>query len=513
MSDTLKQLTHDQIHPSDNNLRLTFDDLDELEDSIVGVGLQQALLVRKNADGFELIAGERRWRAIGRAIEKGRLPADYTISSIVRTGVDDAIQTAAMIVENLHRAGLAPTEEYAGIMRLANEHGWDAKEISRQTGIPLSTVKARMSWAKLPGDRLVELVAVGGVTQVTELASLDADTVTKVLKAKSDKLGTEMRLAVERKQREERAKKLTAHLRRQGHLVIRSMDDLLDKRNADEKALFDKLAKQAKKDGGEVQDRYVFGTIPEDFPADKFTAPTLFIITVDQWNVNVKLFKVHVAPGHGVSSPAAGVTGPRAQSQFEIDREAATEAFEQAKAEHREQLEAAKRELIRNGKPSDLIPMIIHWVIEEIDDEAAHEFELCDAPEDPDDAGISVREFADKNASNLARAAAAYILFWQHGTPPGFPETPRYVGPVRAHYDADGNKLTAEQIAEAEAAAAQAQAEREAEIERDERINDLDQPLQRDDFESDEEFEAAQSIRAEAEAFRAAQDAEAEAVD
>lgn len=501
-----KTLTHDQIHPSERNLRLTFDDLDELEDSIVGIGLLQAVSVRKNADGYELIAGERRWRAIGRAIEKGRLPADWGIKSLVETNVDDATQTAAMIVENLHRSGLAPTEEYAGIVRLANEYSWSPAEISRQTGIPVSTVKARLSWTKLPGDRLVELVAAGGVTQVTELASLDSETIAKVLKSKN--VANEMRLAVERKGREDRAKKLATHLRKQGHLVIRSMDDLLEKKNAPEKALFDKLAKQAKKDGGEVQDRYIFGTTTEDFPADKFPVPSLFIITVDQWNVNVKQFKVHttaVGIGRGVDTPAAD----RPQSQFDIDRAAATEAWEQAKREWHEQRAAARVELCRNGKASDLIALSLRWVIEEIEDEAAHEFHLVDAPDDPEDPGISVGEFADKGATNLARAAAAYILHYQHCDPPGFPEQPKYTGPRRDDYDAEGNKLTDEQIVERDAArAAQAEADR-LEEERQARIDDLTQPLSRDDFETDEEYETVLAIRAE----RQAQDEAAEAPD
>ncbi len=63
---TLKKLRVDEIHPSPHNLRLDVGDVSELAASIAGIGLLEPMRVRKNDDGYELIAGERRWTAIAR---------------------------------------------------------------------------------------------------------------------------------------------------------------------------------------------------------------------------------------------------------------------------------------------------------------------------------------------------------------------------------------------------------------------------------------------------------------
>jgi len=155
---TLVRLRHDEIHPDPDNLRQDVGDLTDLPASIAGVGLLQPMIVRQVDDKYILIAGVRRHTAIGRNIVDGVTDALDKFDCIKRAKVDDATSTASMIVENLHRSGLTPAEEYSGLMRLSAEHGWTTEQIATQTGIPLSTVKSRLSWAKLPPHCIASLM-------------------------------------------------------------------------------------------------------------------------------------------------------------------------------------------------------------------------------------------------------------------------------------------------------------------------------------------------------------------
>src|SRR4029077_19506749 len=96
--------------------------LQELIDSIRQHGIIQPLIVRQVGARFELIAGERRWRA---AQEIG-LP---TVPAIVRTANDLEVLELSLI-ENLQRADLNPIEEAQGYARLANEFGMRQEDIA-----------------------------------------------------------------------------------------------------------------------------------------------------------------------------------------------------------------------------------------------------------------------------------------------------------------------------------------------------------------------------------------------
>jgi ParB family chromosome partitioning protein len=102
------------------------DALQELIDSIRQHGIIQPLIVRQAGARFELIAGERRWRA---AQELG-LP---TVPAIVRTASDLQVLELSLI-ENLQRADLNPIEEAQGYARLANEFGMRQEDIAVKVG-------------------------------------------------------------------------------------------------------------------------------------------------------------------------------------------------------------------------------------------------------------------------------------------------------------------------------------------------------------------------------------------
>jgi ParB family transcriptional regulator, chromosome partitioning protein len=117
------------VTPNPRQPRKVFDEdaLDELVDSIKEVGLLQPVVVRETSPGqFELVMGERRWRASQRA-EMTHIPA------IVRaTGDDDLLRDALM--ENLHREQLNPLEEAAAYQQLLDDFGATHEELAKKVG-------------------------------------------------------------------------------------------------------------------------------------------------------------------------------------------------------------------------------------------------------------------------------------------------------------------------------------------------------------------------------------------
>ena len=119
----------DSIVPNPKQPRQVFDEaaLDELKQSIDAVGFLQPIVVRETGlDKFELVMGERRWRA-AQAIGREMIPA------IVRETRDDAMLRDALL-ENIHRANLNPLEEAAAYQQLLEEFGATHDELARRIG-------------------------------------------------------------------------------------------------------------------------------------------------------------------------------------------------------------------------------------------------------------------------------------------------------------------------------------------------------------------------------------------
>ena len=112
-------IPHDRIHASPLNPRKTFDEaeLDELAASIAEKGLLQNIVLRPHPEtegAFEIAAGERRWRAVGRLIERGEAPADYPMRALVQDLSDNDLLLVAL-AENRDRRDPPPMEEAQGI--------------------------------------------------------------------------------------------------------------------------------------------------------------------------------------------------------------------------------------------------------------------------------------------------------------------------------------------------------------------------------------------------------------
>ena len=119
----------DQIRPSRQQVRSRFDaePLGELAESIRLHGVLQPLLVRRLADGYELIAGERRWRA-------ARLAGLNAVPAVVRTDAGNDEQLVLGLIENLQRTDLDPIEEARGLRRLIEEFGLTHEEVAQRLG-------------------------------------------------------------------------------------------------------------------------------------------------------------------------------------------------------------------------------------------------------------------------------------------------------------------------------------------------------------------------------------------
>jgi ParB family chromosome partitioning protein len=123
-----KEIPVSAINPNPRQPRRTFDEeaLDELAESIRQVGLLQPVVVRAVGSGYELIMGERRWRATQRA-------GLTEIGAIVKQTQDDEMLREALI-ENLHRQQLDPLEEAAAYQQLLDDFGATHEELARKVG-------------------------------------------------------------------------------------------------------------------------------------------------------------------------------------------------------------------------------------------------------------------------------------------------------------------------------------------------------------------------------------------
>lgn len=136
--------------------RQVFDEeaLEELKASIREVGLLQPIVVREiGQDKYELVMGERRWRA-AQALELANIPA------IIRDTRDDAMLRDALL-ENVHRANLNPLEEAAAYQQLLEEFGATHEELARRIGRSRPQISNTIRLLNLPAQ--VQLRVAAGV--------------------------------------------------------------------------------------------------------------------------------------------------------------------------------------------------------------------------------------------------------------------------------------------------------------------------------------------------------------
>jgi ParB family chromosome partitioning protein len=137
-------------HPKQPRRRFDPDALASLADSIRSHGLLQPIVVRPKGEDFELIAGERRWRAAQQA-------GIQTIRAICRPA-DDPSALAISLVENLQREDLDPIEEASAYRTMAEDLGMTHQQIGERVGRERSTVSNAVRLLELPASIQAKLV-------------------------------------------------------------------------------------------------------------------------------------------------------------------------------------------------------------------------------------------------------------------------------------------------------------------------------------------------------------------
>jgi ParB family chromosome partitioning protein len=144
----------DRIVPNPENPRLLFEEsaLEELAASVREHGVLQPVLVRPaGGDQYQLVAGERRWRA-------ARLAGLVTIPALIEElDDDDALEIA--VIENLQREDLSPLEEAAIYERMVTEHGYSIRKLAQKLGKDKGYLENRLRLADAP-EEIRALVSV-----------------------------------------------------------------------------------------------------------------------------------------------------------------------------------------------------------------------------------------------------------------------------------------------------------------------------------------------------------------
>ena len=168
-TDSSLEVPIERIHPNPRQPRKRFDDgaMAELVESIRSSGVIQPIVVRRSGDGYELVAGERRWRA-ARQAGLDRIPA------VVREVTNEQSLELAL-VENLLREDLNPVEAAEGYRQLLADFGWTQEQLGQRIGKDRSSIANALRLFKLPAPILEDLRA-GRLTMGHAVALLSLST-------------------------------------------------------------------------------------------------------------------------------------------------------------------------------------------------------------------------------------------------------------------------------------------------------------------------------------------------
>ena len=151
-SSTINEIPLDQIEPNSNQPRSLFDDekLQELANSIRQIGIIQPITLRQTAENrFQIIAGERRWRA-------SQMAGLKTIPAYIRTINDQNVMEMAL-VENIQREDLNPIEIALAYEHLLENTGMTQEKVSERVGKSRSAITNYLRLLKLPAQVQISL--------------------------------------------------------------------------------------------------------------------------------------------------------------------------------------------------------------------------------------------------------------------------------------------------------------------------------------------------------------------
>lgn len=155
--DTVRYVKIHDIMPNANQPRKTFNEekIEELAASIREHGIIQPIVVRKRSRGYEIVAGERRWRAAIKA-ELSQVPC------LIRN-LDDEQNMLIAIIENMQREDLNPIEEAEGLRQMTETFGMTQEQVSRSVGKSRPYITNSMRLLKLP-EYIRESIADGRIS-------------------------------------------------------------------------------------------------------------------------------------------------------------------------------------------------------------------------------------------------------------------------------------------------------------------------------------------------------------
>ncbi len=156
--DAIVELKINDVEPNINQPRKTFDDkkIDELVDSIKAHGVIQPIIVSKKDNYYEIIAGERRWRASKKAGLK-------TIPAIIRT-YDEKKTREVSLIENIQRENLNALETAEAIKELMEEHHMTQEEVAKTLGKSRSSVANTLRILNVD-SRVKEMIECGQISE------------------------------------------------------------------------------------------------------------------------------------------------------------------------------------------------------------------------------------------------------------------------------------------------------------------------------------------------------------
>lgn len=145
-SDEIRELPIDAITPNPHQPRTVIEQgaIDELADSIKKVGVLQSIIVRPYSDGYQIIAGERRWRA-ARAAGLTKVPVRVMVSTET-----ESLELA--LIENLQRQDLNSMEEARGYKRLLSEYQMTQAELAEKVSKSRSAITNTLRLLDLPDE-------------------------------------------------------------------------------------------------------------------------------------------------------------------------------------------------------------------------------------------------------------------------------------------------------------------------------------------------------------------------
>lgn len=176
LGDAVQYINIHDIMPNANQPRKTFSEekIEELSKSIKEHGIIQPIVVRRKGEKYEIVAGERRWRAARKA-ELGRVPC------LIRELSDEQNMLIA-IIENMQREDLNPVEEAEGLHQMIVTFGMTQEQISKSVGKSRPYIANSLRLLKLP-DYIKEEMAEGRLSAAhgRTLITLEDESMRKVL--------------------------------------------------------------------------------------------------------------------------------------------------------------------------------------------------------------------------------------------------------------------------------------------------------------------------------------------